>query len=252
MVPVDGRRSSAGPSFIPRCPDRRIFFGPAATIASPRLDTLRHLPFIEVSTDYPEEVRMAQKGFLLVLMQPPSTIEEEFNAWYDTEHVPERLSVPGVETAVRFCSTTNAAPKYLAMYDLAAEAVLDTDAYKNVAGDKSSPWTKRVTGRTKVYRSVGSQIFPGSALTVPSARVTIVRFRGLAEADGQAVITAMREIFESRSSTLQLRVFAYHVDGKVDFIGFVSSSVPDDFKMDVNVFGKLAGAIDLFNSYAPL
>lgn len=195
---------------------------------------------------------MAQKGFLLVLMQPPLVIEEEFNAWYDTEHVPERLAVPGVETAVRFCSTTDAAPKYLAMYDLAAESVLDTDAYKDVAGDKSSPWTKRVTGRTKVYRSVGNQIFPGNAVTVRSPRATIVRFRGLAEADGQAVVKAMRDAFEPRASTLQVRVFAYHVGGKVDFLGFVSSSMPDALEIDANIFGKLAGAIDLFNHYAPL
>jgi len=195
---------------------------------------------------------MAQKGFLLVLMQPPSTIEEEFNAWYDTEHVPERLSVPGVETAIRFCSTTGAAPKYLAMYDLAAESVLDTEAYKSVAGDRSSPWTKRVTGRTKVYRSVGNQIFPGNALTIRSARVTIVRLRQLAETDGQAVIEAMRATFESRPSTLQVRLFAYHVGGKVDYLGFVSSSAPDDFAIEAKAFGKLAGAIDLFGSYAPL
>src|SRR3977135_1744546 len=139
---------------------------------------------------------MAQKGFLLVLMQPPPTIEEEFNAWYDTEHIPERLAVPGVETALRVSSTTDAAPKYLAMYDLAALSVLDTDAYKRVAGDKSSPWTKRVTGRTKVYRSVGHQIFPGGVITVRSARVTIVRFRELAETDGPAVVAAMRGTFE--------------------------------------------------------
>jgi hypothetical protein len=195
---------------------------------------------------------MAQKGFLLVLMQPPLTIEEEFNAWYDTEHVPERLAVPGVESALRFSSTTGAAPKYLAMYDLSAESVLDSDAYRNVAGDNSSPWTKRGTGRTKVYRSVGSQIFPGNALTPRSARATIVRFRGLDETDGQAVVGAMRETFEQRSSTLQVRVFAYHVGGKVDFLGFVSSSVPDDFEIKAGVFGKLAGAIDLFNVYAPL
>ena len=195
---------------------------------------------------------MAPKGFLLVLMQPPATIEEEFNAWYDTEHIPERLGVPGVETAIRFSSATGAAPKYLAMYDLAALSVLDSDAYKNVAGDKSSPWTKRVTGRTKVYRSVGHQIYPGNAITIRSARVTIVRFRSLTEADGQAVVAAMRQTFESRASTLQLRVFAYHVGGKVDFLGFVSSSVPDDFEIKTEVFGKLAGAIDLFNIYAPL
>jgi hypothetical protein len=130
--------------------------------------------------------------------------------------------------------------------------VLDSDAYRNVAGDNSSPWTKRVTGRTKVYRSVGSQIFPGNATTPRSARATIVRFRGLDETDGQAVVGAMRETFEQRSSTLQVRVFAYHVGGKVDYLGFVSSSVPDDFEMKAEVFGKLAGAIDLFNIYAPL
>ena len=62
----------------------------------------------------------------------------------------------------------------------------------------------------------------------------------------------MRDTFESRLSTLQVRVFAYHVGGKVDFLGFVSSSVPDDSEMGAKVFGKLAGAIDLFNIYAPL
>ncbi len=195
---------------------------------------------------------MAQKGFLLVLMQPPPTIEEEFNAWYDSEHIPERAAVPGVETALRFSSLTNAAPKYLAMYDLANEEVLDSDAYKRVAGANSSPWTKRVTGRTKVYRSVGRQMYPGNAITTRSARVTIVRFRQLAEADGQAVVAAMRETFEARASTLQVRVFAYHVDGNVDYLGFVSSSVPDDPEIKAASFGKLAGAIDLFNIYAPL
>jgi hypothetical protein len=216
----------------------------------PSLDRLGRLPIID--GNFRKKFRMAPKGFLLVLMQPPQAIEEEFNAWYDTEHIPERLAVPGVETAVRFCSTTSAAPKYLAMYDLAAESVLDSDAYKKVAGDNSSPWTKRVTGRTQVYRSVGNQIFPGDAITKKSARVTIVRFRQLAETDGQAVVEAMRKTFEPRPSTLQVRVFAYHAGGKVDFLGFVSSSVPDDFEIEAGMFGKLAGAIDLFNSYAPL
>jgi hypothetical protein len=103
-----------------------------------------------------------------------------------------------------------------------------------------------------VYRSVGSQIFPGNAITPRSARATIVRFRGLDETDGQAVVEAMRETFEQRSSTLQVRVFAYHVGGKVDYLGFVSSSVPDDFEIKAGVFSKLAAAIDLFNVYAPL
>jgi hypothetical protein len=195
---------------------------------------------------------MAQKGFLLVLMQPPPTIEEEFNAWYDTEHVPERLSVPGVLTAIRFASITAATPKYLAMYDLETESVLDGAAYKRVAGENSSPWTRRVTGKTKVYRSVGNQIYPGNAITLRSARATILRFRGLEASASESVVSGLRAAFEKRASTLQLRVFAYHVAGKVDFLGFVSSAAPDGLEIDPKAFGDNAKALDLFNTYAPL
>jgi hypothetical protein len=195
---------------------------------------------------------MARNGFLLVLMQPPVNIEEEFNAWYDNEHVPERSAVPGVLTAIRFSSISAAAPKYLAMYDLETESVLESDAYKRVAGENSSPWTKRVTGKTKVYRSVGSQIYPGNAITFRSARATILRFRGLDASSSESVVAGLRANFERRASTLQLRVFAYHVGGKVDFIGFVSSAVPDSQDIDPKAFGEHARALDLFNTYAPL
>jgi hypothetical protein len=195
---------------------------------------------------------MARNGFLLVLMQPPVNIEEEFNAWYDSEHVPERSAVPGVLTAIRFSSVSAAAPKYLAMYDLETESVLESDAYKRVAGENSSPWTKRVTGKTKVYRSVGSQIYPGNAITFRSARATILRFRGLDASSSESVVAGLRANFERRASTLQLRVFAYHVGSKVDFIGFVSSAVPDTQDIDPKAFGEHARALDLFNTYAPL
>jgi hypothetical protein len=75
------------------------------------------------------------KGFLLVLMQPPPALEEEFNDWYDTEHVPERLSVTGFETALRYISLTGT-PRYLAMYDLANAQVLESPEYLRVSFDK--------------------------------------------------------------------------------------------------------------------
>jgi hypothetical protein len=206
----------------------------------------------KVSTDF--DIKgvdtMSAKGVLLVLMQPPSTLEEEFNAWYDSEHIPERLAVPGVETGLRFIST-GAAPRYLAIYDLADDTVLDTEEYLRVAGDRSSPWTKRVCGRVKIYRSAGPQVYPGQELTVVSSRMQIVRFRGLDEGAEAAVIAGMRKAFEGRGSTLQIRVFAYPTDGKVDFIGCVSASLPDDAAPDPLDFGGLAASIDLFNTYTP-
>jgi hypothetical protein len=183
-------------------------------------------------------------------MQPPSAFEEEFNAWYDSEHIPERMAVPGFETGLRFISA-GAAPRYLAIYDLAEARVLDTEAYARVAGDKASPWTKRIIARVKIYRSAGDQVYPGAALTVASSRVRIVRFRGLDQGAEAGVVEAMRKAFEGRLARSQVRVFAYPTEGKVDFIGWVSSSVPDDEMVDPRVFGDFAKSIDLLNSYTP-
>jgi hypothetical protein len=204
----------------------------------------------DVKNDSEMERPMPRKGFLLVLMQPPPAFEEEFNAWYDSEHIPERAAIPGFETALRFIST-GAAPRYLAMYDLADRAVLDSDAYVRVAGENSTPWTKRVTGRVRSYRSVGEQVWPGTALTPVAARVHIVRFRGLDTAAEDGVVTAMRTAFEGRGATLGVRVFAYPVDGKVDYLGVVSCSAPGAEAIDPKALGAYAGAIDLFNTYTP-
>lgn len=192
----------------------------------------------------------SRKGFLLVLMQPPASMDEEFNAWYDSEHVPERLAVPGVETAIRY-SSAEGVPNYLAIYDLTDKSVLDTEAYLKVAGDRSSPWTKRVTGRTNVYRSIGDQVYPGDAITPLASRVTIIRFRGLPATAEAGVVKAMRAAFEGRPSTIGVRVFAYPVGGKVDYIGFVSSAVPDEAPADPRLFAEFHGSIDLFNTYVP-
>ena len=35
-------------------------------------------------------------GLLFATMEPPANIEEEFQDWYDTEHFPERQSLPGI------------------------------------------------------------------------------------------------------------------------------------------------------------
>ena len=118
---------------------------------------------------------MPQKGFLLVFMNPPPAFDEEFNAWYDSEHIPERLSVPGVLTGLRYINIAGGAPRYLAMYDLERFEVLETPAYLRVAFDNSSPWTKRVTARARVQRFAGHQLQPGDHVTGRAARLDGVR-----------------------------------------------------------------------------
>jgi hypothetical protein len=64
-------------------------------------------------------------GLLLVGMTPGPEVETDFNAWYDTEHVPALARVPGVLCARRFRTSTGN-PKYVALYHLASPGVVDS------------------------------------------------------------------------------------------------------------------------------
>jgi hypothetical protein len=193
---------------------------------------------------------MSKKGFLLVLMQPPPCFEEEFNAWYDTEHIPERLGVPGFESGLRYVCLSGT-PRYLALYDLASPAVLETPEYLRVSFEQSSPWTKRVVSRVRVYRAAGVQVYPGDVATGRAARLLLLRFRGL-PADAEAgVVRGMRAAFERRAETCKVRVLAYDTGAGIDFLGVVEARAPLGERLDLEALGEVAGALDLVNTYAP-
>ena len=192
---------------------------------------------------------MKSKGFLLVLMQPPPAFEEEFNAWYDTEHVPERVAVPGFETGLRYVCI-DGHPRYLAMYDTDSPEVFDTEGYLAVSFGRASPWTRRVTSRVRVHRYAGRQVYPGNAVTRPAARVMLLRFRNLPATAEPSVISGMRANFEERNETLQVRVFAHDAGAGFDYLGFVELRGPSSQPLDLTRFGASADALDLVNTYA--
>jgi hypothetical protein len=183
-------------------------------------------------------------------MQPPVAFEEEFNAWYDTEHIPERRSIPGFETAMRYVCASGA-PRYLAIYDMKTPGVLDSLAYTRVAFDNSSPWTKRVVSRVRVYRSAGVQVYPGNLVSRPSARAMLLRFRALDKSAEPGIIAGMQDNFEGLKETVQVRVFCYDTGASgIDFLGFVEARAPISKPLDVSAFGDAADALDLVNTYA--
>jgi len=113
------------------------------------------------------------KGLLLTMTEPPPEMDEEFNAWYDSEHLPERLSIPGFISARRWVD--RGAPvgsgKYLATYELERPQVLETAAYLAHVGDNFTPWSKRCLSRCKPFRRWAcAQILPGDALPDAAAR----------------------------------------------------------------------------------
>jgi antibiotic biosynthesis monooxygenase (ABM) superfamily enzyme len=106
---------------------------------------------------------LAEKGsgLLLVMMDIDPEHEEDFNRWYDEEHVPERKAIPGFLTARRYKSVEGG-PKYLAIYEMDNPEVLDSEAYRYVSEEGRSEWTERVVGRAKNYvRNVYVEITAG-------------------------------------------------------------------------------------------
>lgn len=100
-------------------------------------------------------------GLLLVGFNYSNVAEDEFNDWYDNEHIPERERTKGFINAQRWLGADD--PKLsIATYDLESLDVLQTPAYKAIGGVNLSVWSKRVTGKCqRICRFEAEQTVPG-------------------------------------------------------------------------------------------
>jgi hypothetical protein len=109
------------------------------------------------------------KGTLIAAMSMGQAAEDEFNDWYDTEHLPERQRVPGFLVCQRWIGVQDRKVS-VATYDLDDVAVLKTPGYLAIGGENLSPWSKRVTSRVeRLMRFEGDQILPGDQLPPAAA-----------------------------------------------------------------------------------
>ena len=68
---------------------------------------------------------------LVVMMDVDPEHEEEFNRWYDDEHLPERLEIPGYVSARRFkLQDGEGVLKYLCIWELEDGSPLESEEYK--------------------------------------------------------------------------------------------------------------------------
>jgi len=104
------------------------------------------------------------KGTLIAAMNMAQVARDEFDDWYDTEHLPERQRVPGFLVCERWIGAQDRKVS-VAAYDLEGLAVLKSPAYLAIGGENLSPWSKRVTSRVeRLMRFEGDQILPGDQL----------------------------------------------------------------------------------------
>ena len=108
---------------------------------------------------------MAKKGngIFLVFTDIDPQFDEEFNAWYNTEHLGELLKLPGFLDAARYVAVKGG-PKYLAAYELASVDALKTAEFQTYRANPS-PWSRRMSPTQigkNLARVLGAQIFPAS------------------------------------------------------------------------------------------
>jgi hypothetical protein len=202
----------------------------------------------------PIEDPQTRPGVLMVAMEPPASLEEEFNDWYDTEHFPQRRALPGFLGASRWVCV-DGWPRWLAIYELASLAALESDAYRAVSGANSTPWSRRVlprtVGRTRVAAvslDAGSEV--ERRATLAASRLLLAGAHlsgGLSQARDAAA--QMRATLESREDLLNVRWFVESDSTLWTLATFDAKVSADALAWDV---GRPAGlGMATFNLYAP-
>jgi hypothetical protein len=160
---------------------------------------------------------MANRGLLLTLTEPPPVMEEEFNAWYDDEHLPERLAIPGFRSARRWVADVKPGEgKYLATYELDSLGVLESPAYL-ARFRNQTPWSRRCLGKAVVFErwaceqlgnadphpaSKGAVLDFKNQNTSPPGMLQVRRFRATS---GESI--ALYELVEPIPSSATLRAY---------------------------------------------
>ncbi len=83
------------------------------------------------------------RGLLMVYTDVPAEVEDEFNRWYDEEHIAERLSIPGVLNAARYMAVRGG-PKYLACYELSEPEAYFSDTWQHYLNHPTA-WSQRMS-----------------------------------------------------------------------------------------------------------
>jgi len=97
-------------------------------------------------------------GLFYVYTDPGSVDLAEFHDWYDHEHGPARLTVPGLRSAHRYHALDDLKPPWLALYDLDSPEVIDSPEYKALGATASDRDKAVAAGLATLDRRVYEQI----------------------------------------------------------------------------------------------
>jgi hypothetical protein len=104
------------------------------------------------------------RGLLFSQMEPPAAWEADFHDWYNGEHIPPRMAIPGFASATRY-RAVDGAPRFLACYFLDDLGALETPEYRRLKadpGERTERMLGGVRGFTRYICEALSDTGPGS------------------------------------------------------------------------------------------
>jgi hypothetical protein len=134
---------------------------------------------------------MAGKGMLVTSMDIDESDEQEFNRWYDREHLAERVAIDGFLEARRYVAHA-AEPKYFCLYSTTTFDVLDAAAYRRALANQTE-WSRVNISR---FRNMGRAV----------ARISISRGHGRGASLGVVRIRPKLGIEEKQRESLGSRL----------------------------------------------
>lgn len=78
-----------------------------------------------------------------------TAVEQAWNAWYDSKHLPEILACPHFQAAARYVSEDHGVRKYLTVYALSSEEAVRTPEFARARG--WAEFAEKVRASTRLY-----------------------------------------------------------------------------------------------------
>ncbi len=131
---------------------------------------------------------LAGEGAICIWNDITSEGRDDFYAWHLTEHMPERVGIPGFRRGRRWIAhDADTRPEFFTLYEVATPQVLEGQDYANRL-NAPTPWTKRATqgfrNTQRALTRVRTSLGPG-----PGGLLLTLRF---AVAEGAEDATATR------------------------------------------------------------
>ena len=99
---------------------------------------------------------------MVVMMDVDPADEEEFHRWYNQQHIPERLEIPGYVSARRFKleSGDDGMLKYMCLWEMEDSSALRHEMYHAQNADPTALYERVIKTVTARSRAIYTQVFP--------------------------------------------------------------------------------------------